>query len=364
VTPYGEKAMVQELEALRAAPEGDRNNALNKAAYTLAQLIVKGHVDEPDLAADLQQAAQAIGLDAREAAQTIKSGIKQGRSIVRGPDPGDAARPAKPKVRPITLPTPPEPTWDPAPTAFAPPDPWQAKARALVDYAQAALFRTPQVTEWLASRGISEITAKAYKLGWLPGDKNGKDLFRPRAAWGLPPEKRDDGSDKPLWIPRGLVIPWIGIDGIHRLRIRRPEGEPRYYVIAGSAMECWMIPRGYPHRAYIIVESELDAIMLDPFVGDLCGIVALGNSTRKPDQRVWAALEQAAIVLLCLDNDPAGQKAMGWYGKRLPRSRAHTAPQGKDPGDAFQQRVNIREWVKAGLPQGWFITQRPTVTRE
>lgn len=356
MTPYGEKAMVQEIGELKAAPGGNRNNALNKAAYTLAQLMAKGHVDESDLIEELSQAALSIGLDAKEASQTIRSGIKQGRAIPRGPDPGDMGKASGPKVRPLVLHERKLPTWNPSPTGFAPAGIWQEKAQALVDYAQNCLFRTPEQTRWLSARGIDEVTAKAYGLGWLPG-KDGKDLFRPRASWDLPADHREDGSDKPLWIPRGLVIPWRGIDGVHRIRIRRPDGDPRYYVIAGSAMDCWMMPRGYPHRAYIVVESELDAVLLDAEAGDMTGVVALGNSTRKPDHHVWMALSQAAVVLLSLDNDAAGEHAVKWWTDRLPRARVYLPPKGKDPGEAYQQGVDIREWVKDGLPRGWFIGQ-------
>lgn len=360
MTPYGETAMVQEMSALRSAPEGDRNNALNLAAYRLAQLISKGHLNEADLTAELTEAAQAVGLPPREAMQTIRSAIKRGRQVERGPEPGQSSALSAPKLRPLTLPGSHLDWWEgwsPDPTGYAPEGIWQEKAQALVDYAATELLRAPEHTAWLMARGIDEVTAKAFKLGWIDG-KNGKDLFRARAAWGLPPEKREDGTDKPLWIPRGLVIPWCAIDGVHRVRIRRPTGDPRYYVIPGSAMSCFMMPRAYVHRAYIVVESELDAIMLDAQVGDLCGVVALGNSSRKPDHHVWLALRQAAVVLLSLDTDPAGEKGARWYADRLPRARVYPAPAGKDPGEAYEQGVDIREWIMAGLPRGWFMGQR------
>lgn len=357
MTPYGETAMSQELASLRAAPEGDRNNSLNMTAYRLAQLIIKGHIDETDLVAELQQAAAAIGLEPREAMQTIRSGIKRGRDIIRGPEPG-AQSPAGPKIRPLTLAPPPQSSWSPDPSGYAPAGIWQEKAAALVDYASRHLLQTQIQTDWLAARGIDEVAAKAYRLGWLPGQE-GKDIFRTRASWGIPPEQRDDGSDKPLWIPIGLVIPLIDIKGqVKRIRIRRPTSDPRYYVLPGSQMDCYMLPKTSWHRAYILVESELDAILLDTQAGDLCGVVALGSSSRKPDARTWAAVSQAATVLVALDNDPAGQKASAWYAARLPQARIHPAPAGKDPGEAYAHGVDIRDWIKDGLPHGWFMNQK------
>ena len=73
-------------------------------------------------------------------------------------------------------------------------------------------------------------------MGWNPGEKS-KDLWRPRSAWGLPEEKKANSRQKLLWLPVGLIIPKLDDDGGHieRLRIRRPEGEPRYYVVPGSS---------------------------------------------------------------------------------------------------------------------------------
>lgn len=356
MTPYGEKAMIEELAELRAAPQGNRNNALNVCAYRLAQLLGKGHLVEPDLVSELVQACDAIGLPRREAEQTIQSAIKRGRGVLRGPEPGEHTAP-----QPVYLPKPPLAADDPRLNAPFVPDPsgcaptgiWQQKAETMVHYAREVLFNTPAMVAWLAARGISEKTAKAWWLGWFGGDKDGKDLFRPRESWGLGPDLKDDGTPKKLWIPRGLVIPWVGVDGIYRIRIRRPEGEPRYYVLPGSTMDCLILPR-MGARAYVVVESELDAVMIHAMAGDLIAVVALGNSSRKPDAKVWTSLQGAARVLVSLDNDAAGRKATQWWLAHLPDTAMdHPAPSGKDPGEAFKAGSDIREWVRAGLPAGW-----------
>lgn len=357
--------MVEELAELRAAPQGDRNNALNVCAYRLAQLLGKGHLVEPDLIVELQLAAESIGLPRREAEQTIQSAIKRGRGVPRGPEPGEHAQ-----TQPVYLPKPPPAEGEdprssipfvPDPSGAAPIGVWQEKAEAMVHYARSVLFDTPSAVAWLAARGISEKTAKAWWLGWFGGDKTGRDLFRPRESWGLGPELKDDGTPKKLWIPRGLVIPWVQPDGIYRIRIRRPEGEPRYYVIAGSTMDCLILPR-IGARAYAVVESELDAMMIHAMAGDLIAVVALGNSSRKPDAKVWAALQGAARVLVSLDNDAAGRKATEWWLAHLPdTAKNYPAPSGKDPGEAFKQGAQsteqgaqyIREWIRAGFPEGW-----------
>lgn len=261
------------------------------------------------------------------------------------------------------------PTRTPGQAPWIPPDPtpppsrpWRDKAAALVDWAYNNLMQTDknpvpgalECKKWLQARGINEFGIKHFRLGWNPG-REGKDLFRHRNTWGLPPVLKDNGREKRLWIPRGLVIPLRFQDQIHRIRIRRQKDDPRYYVIPGSDMRCLITHPPKPERAFIIVESELDAILIDNEASDMVGAVALGNSSRKPDLTTWRTLQAAVVVLVCLDYDQAGEKARGWWSQNLRQAKPWPVPKGKDPGEAYQAGVDIREWVKAGLPEGWFL---------
>lgn len=232
----------------------------------------------------------------------------------------------------------------------APSDTWLEKASALVEHAEAELAGSDYIMKWLAKRGIGKETATGMRLGWLSEDR-----FRSRALWGLPQELKGDGTPKKLWIPGGLVIPLIdGYARIRRIRIRRfTDQEPRYVVIPGSAMAG--MAHGLPNRAAVIVESELDAIMLAGIAADMAAVVAMGSATAKPTSQLLDELRKCAVVLVALDSDRAGAEAMRWWRENLPASRRWPVPQGKDPGEAFAAGVNIREWVQAGLPQGWFF---------
>jgi len=256
-----------------------------------------------------------------------------------------------------------------APPAWVPPDPnqppsrpWRDKAGAMVAWAHENLMRTKppaipgaqEARQWLNARGINEFGIAHFKLGWNPG-KDGKDLFRHRNTWGLEPVLKDNGREKRLWIPRGLVIPCMFHKEVLRIRIRREKDDPRYYVIPGSDMRCLVTHPPKPERAFVVIESELDAILIDNEASDMAGTVALGNSSRKPDRSTWALLKAAAVVLLALDYDTAGEKAAEWWRDQLPQARVWPVPKGKDPGEAYQQGVDIRKWVRAGLPEGWFL---------
>jgi len=78
-TKYGATALDNELRDLNKAPEGSRNHQLNRAAFAVGQLAAGGELDESTAAADLEAAAQAIGLPASEVKATVQSGLAAGR---------------------------------------------------------------------------------------------------------------------------------------------------------------------------------------------------------------------------------------------------------------------------------------------
>jgi DNA primase len=240
-----------------------------------------------------------------------------------------------------------------------PADLWQEKAAKLIEWSQENLTKNADALKWLADRGIDEQAAVAARLGWNAGE-DGKDVYRARKAWGLPEQLKDDGKPKALWIPRGLVIPYF-IDGIvYRIRIRRPEGEPRYYVIPGSSMATMII--GRERRAFVVVESELDAILCASVRRDV-GAVALGSVSAKPDADVHAVLRGALQILNALDYDAAGAKAMAWWSDHFDRCDRWPVPLGKDPGEAYQLGMDVGMWIKKGLPPALTI-ESPASARD
>jgi DNA primase len=237
----------------------------------------------------------------------------------------------------------------------APPQGWQDKARKLIVWAFESLIVAPSthpVKSWMAERGIPETAIKRFGLGWNP-----EDLFRPRDAWSLPEELKE-GRPKKLWIPAGLTIPLLAAHkDVHRVRIRREADDPRYYVLPGSSMAC-MVTGAESPRVVVVVESELDAIMLHEQVRipeAPAAIIALGNSSRKPDAEAHNLLKSVPVILNALDADRAGAAAAAWWMEQYPRTIRWPVPLGKDPGEAYQQKVNMSEWVRKGCPKGWFL---------
>jgi putative DNA primase/helicase len=76
---YAGAARQQEVERVRKAPNHQRNNTLNIAAFKLGQLLPYGILDEADVSDDLAKAAAEVGLDESEVHPTIASGSNAGR---------------------------------------------------------------------------------------------------------------------------------------------------------------------------------------------------------------------------------------------------------------------------------------------
>lgn len=84
---YADKAVAAELDALRAAGRGSRNNQLNRAAFALGQMVGAAWLSEANATALLTAAAEACGLVADDGLPaclaTIRSGLRKGREIPR-----------------------------------------------------------------------------------------------------------------------------------------------------------------------------------------------------------------------------------------------------------------------------------------
>jgi len=82
-TPYGTRAMEAELGRLATAGEGERNNTLNRAAFSLAQLAAGGELGEDAAKLKLLDVAMQIGLERGESMKTIDSGWLAGEQEPR-----------------------------------------------------------------------------------------------------------------------------------------------------------------------------------------------------------------------------------------------------------------------------------------
>jgi hypothetical protein len=243
---------------------------------------------------------------------------------------------------------------------------WRTKAGNFAAVCHAALLQETRVLEWLHERGLDEIAVRRFCLGWNAGDGKHPHLMRPRSVWGLP-DLRDKGGKlkRAIWLPRGLVIPQLGVGGsVLRLRIRRPESDRvdipiPYYVVPGSGMSpLWLqqklgtLPAD---AAALIVESELDAMACAAAAGDLCSVLGIMTARiRTLPPEVMRSLRACARILVATDiGDPDHAGGKGWeiWRDTFPQARRWPCLDGKDPGDMVKAGRSIRSWVLAGLPE-------------
>ena len=240
------------------------------------------------------------------------------------PGTGNAAKPRPP--------APPEPCAPPS-------ERWQGRAWDFIAYSQAQLWGDGggDALRWLRNRGLAIETIEAAGLGYNPGDVRDK----PR-RWGLAEDH------KPIWLPKGIVIPWIVGPDVWRVNIRRPTGTPKYIGPAGCGNALYNADRITSARPAMLFEGELDALLIEQLAGDLVTPCATGSARGARRLRWIIALSQAPFALLTFDRDAAGKDARAYWGKALDNTRAWL-PYWGDAGDMAASGADLRAWVKSGI---------------
>jgi bifunctional DNA primase/polymerase-like protein len=76
---YGNAALRTEIATLVATPPGFRNQALNRAAFNLFQLVAGGELSEDEVTEALQQACEVNGLARDDGWGSVRATIRSGR---------------------------------------------------------------------------------------------------------------------------------------------------------------------------------------------------------------------------------------------------------------------------------------------
>ncbi len=230
-----------------------------------------------------------------------------------------------------------------------PSEEWIERANSFVECCGQNLKNDADALALVERRGIQAGTAVEFGIGFNPTTR-----WDQRSRWGLPEEFRDDGKAKTVWLPAGLTVPAWQPDGsgVNKLKIRRAEwvlGDryPKYVEVSGSCRQFAIY--GDRTLPVIVVESELDAILIQQEAGDFCCAVANGGVGKRPDLEVHTLLAAAPRVLLSLDFDEAGTKGCGFWLREYSNTKLWPVPHSKSPGDAFVQGVDLHEWIQLGL---------------
>jgi hypothetical protein len=87
-TNYGQAALTNQCQQVAAAPVGTRNDTLNRAAFSIFQLVVGGEIEDGEAERRLMEAAEASGLPRPEILATLNSARAKA-----WPNPRSASRP-------------------------------------------------------------------------------------------------------------------------------------------------------------------------------------------------------------------------------------------------------------------------------
>jgi hypothetical protein len=186
----------------------------------------------------------------------------------------------------------------------------------------------PALAYLMESRGLTEATIKAARLGWTP---------------------RADGAP---WRPPGWVLPWFDGDRLALVKIRVPnewlarfpkDQEPPRYIEAFRDR-----PAVYPSletirpgASLIVTEGEFDALLLGQELAGLASVVTTGSSSSRPDESARKAMRRCPARFIALDADKSGNDAAdGWPG-HWTRVRPSS---GKDWTESFKAGIDLRRW--------------------
>jgi DNA primase len=268
-----------------------------------------------------QEACEVVG-----AVEKLDTSTRRG-SAPRSSMPGDALPPAPPT--PITL-TPPGETW-------------QSQGRQFIQECEAALWSDDGGTalDWLRGRGLTDDTIRAAQLGF-----NGDDKYQSPETWGRPADA------KRIWLPRGIVIPWLVDGGLWRVNIRRPlpkgSDDVKYIGPAGSSNALYGAEALSITKPAVLLEGEIDALSVQQCAGVLITAVATGSTGGARRTRWIAALALSPLVLVMFDSDKPGDEAAKYWCDMLPDAH-RWRPDWGDVNAMLQDGADIRALVSSGI---------------
>lgn len=252
---------------------------------------------------------------------------------------------------PDTDPHPRQPRWVrmPDPAVEPPPPDWQAAAWAFVKESAAALWSDyARPREWLHQRGFTDATLRHFQIGYHTGSRQHDQ----RVNWGLPEEPYTDQRGRQrlrttIWLPKGIVIPWIADGHLWGVQIRRPKGNPRYYSLPGSGNALFNADALVSGQGVVLVEGAFDAIAVQQEAGHLVAAAATGSGGARA-MRWITRIALCAPILLGFDADQGGETPTAYWQAIFPKAR-RWPPLANDPAAMLQRGLSLHSWAQIGL---------------
>lgn len=229
-----------------------------------------------------------------------------------------------------------------------PSEKWMTEAKEFVELVHQKLSDHPGGKNLILSRGFTENSISRFKLGYNP-----EILLKERPTWGLPLEIKPNGTERRIWLPMGIVVPTYFESQVIRIKIRRSdwkEGDKigKYIEVPGSKQTPSIFGNSSLSCA-IVLESEIDALLIQQEASDFTYCVALSGSTKPLDAETENILKRTTHILFVPDFDSAGANAWIKWKKKFCNIHCIVTPYGKSVGDYFQEGGDLRKWLQEAI---------------
>jgi DNA primase len=117
------------------------------------------------------------------------------------------------------------------------------------------------------------------------------------------------------------------------IKVRRSAGQQRYQQVSEGNIKgsLYLADEIQPGLPILLTEGEFDALIARQMGEGLISAAALGSAANKYiDPRWFSKLISAPSILICMDDDEAGQRAREQLRKLSLAARCSQVPQGKD----------------------------------
>jgi hypothetical protein len=230
-----------------------------------------------------------------------------------------------------------------------PPEGWQERAFRLVLAAEDRIRADTQAARsartYLKGRGFKDETIQAASIGVNPSTR-----FDDASDWAR-------ADDRAVWLPRGIVIPWLHAGHMWGVNIRRPDGDVqpeadegwkarKYHRATGSRNALYNADE-LDGRPVALVEGEFDALAIQQ-ESDQVAAVATGSTAWGRAPRWKALLRCAPVVLVCFDAEHAGEQAADYWTDALPNA-IRWRPHLHDAAEMLEVGANVARWIEEGL---------------
>lgn len=240
-------------------------------------------------------------------------------------------------LKPPTKPAP-----QPARYDMPPATDWQNRMKqVLAECVQYLWSDTPKASvarDYLRGRGLSDETIKAWGIGYNHSDRRAHDH----------------------WLYQGFTLPTIICGDLWQVRTRTPPklvGKPitgsttgrtydKYMGVIGNVVALMNADALKNAHTAILCAGEFDAMLAQQHAPAGVACVTFGSESKGMSLRWLIALRNIKRVIVCYDNDDAGDLGYGRIKRDVPKALRARVPAGKDIGDFWSQGGDVAAWSR------------------